>query len=68
MVDRATALSEGEDCEGPDLIYLPEVTFDLKKFGEKVKKLLETKHPSLWRCQKGSAPRKNLCVRAWKQH
>ena len=44
----ATALSEGEDCEGPDLIYLPEVTFDLKKFGEKVKKkkLLETK-PSI---------------------
>ena len=30
----ATALSEGEDCEGPDLIYLPEVTFDLKKFCE----------------------------------
>ena len=39
----ATALSAGEDCDGPDLIYLPEITFDLKKFGEKVKKLLEEK-------------------------
>ena len=39
----ATALSEGEDCEGPDLIYLPEIPFDLKKFGDKVRKLLEKK-------------------------
>ena len=39
----ATALSKGEDCEGPDLIYLPEVAFDLKKFMKKVKKLLEIK-------------------------
>ncbi len=39
----ASALAKGEDCEGPDLIYLPEISFDLKKFGEKVKKLLEKK-------------------------
>ena len=39
----STALSVGEDCAGPDLIYLPEITFDLKKFGEKVKKLLKEK-------------------------
>lgn len=39
----ATALAKGEDCEGPDLIYLPEIPFDLKKFGEKVKKILEKK-------------------------
>lgn len=39
----ATALAKGEDCEGPDLIYLPEIPFDLQKFGEKVKKILETK-------------------------
>ncbi len=39
----SSALAEGEDCEGPDLIYLPELDFDIKKFGEKVGKLLERK-------------------------
>ena len=37
----ATALAKAEDCDGPDLIYLPEVPFDIKKFLEKVKELLE---------------------------
>ncbi|MEI3220241.1 MAG: 6-phosphofructokinase [Lachnoclostridium sp.] len=39
----SAALSQGEDCEGPDLIYLPELTFDLHKFSDKVKQLLEEK-------------------------
>lgn len=39
----ASALSRGEDCEGPDLIYLPEVAFDVPKFVERVRKLLEKK-------------------------
>lgn len=39
----ATALAKGEDCEGPDLIYLPEIPFDLHKFGDRVKKILEKK-------------------------
>lgn len=39
----AAALSKGEDCDGPDLIYLPELVFDLEKFVAKVKKLLEKK-------------------------
>ncbi len=39
----SAALAQGEDCEGPDLIYLPELDFDIKKFGEKVAKLLEKK-------------------------
>lgn len=39
----SAALAQGEDCEGPDLIYLPELDFDIKKFGEKVAKLLERK-------------------------
>ena len=39
----AAALSRGEDCEGPDLIYLPELTFDIDKFVDSVKKLLEKK-------------------------
>lgn len=37
----AAALSEGEDCPGPDMIYLPELVFDVDKFVAKVKKLLE---------------------------
>ncbi len=40
----AAALAKGEDCEGVDLIYLPEVPFDTEKFLEKVKKLLEKKN------------------------
>ena len=39
----AAALSKGEDCEGPDLIYLPELPFDLQLFGEKIKQLLQEK-------------------------
>ncbi len=39
----ATALSKSEDCEGPDLIYLPEVPFDIDKFLAKVKDLLNKK-------------------------
>lgn len=35
----ATALAAGEDCEGVDLIYLPEVAFDIDKFINKVKEL-----------------------------
>ena len=39
----ATALAKTEDCDGPDLIYLPEVPFDLASFTEKVKDLQEKK-------------------------
>lgn len=39
----AAALSKGEDCDGPDLIYLPELTFDVGKFTDKVKNLLKKK-------------------------
>ncbi|MDO5146074.1 MAG: 6-phosphofructokinase [Eubacteriales bacterium] len=39
----AAALSKGPDCSGPDLIYLPEVPFDLDVFMEKVKQLAEKK-------------------------
>lgn len=37
----AAALAQGEDCNGPDLIYLPELPFDIEQFGNKVKQLLE---------------------------
>ena len=39
----AAALSRSEDCEGPDLIYLPEVPFSIDGFVDSVKKLLEKK-------------------------
>ena len=37
------ALSRDVDCSGPDLIYLPEVTFDIDNFVERIQKLAETK-------------------------
>lgn len=39
----ATALAKGEDSPGPDLIYLPEVAFDIDKFLKKVRNLLSKK-------------------------
>lgn len=39
----AAALAKGEDCEGVDLIYLPELPFDVDAFVEKVGELLKTK-------------------------
>ena len=39
----ATALAKTEDCDGSDLIYLPEVSFDIDKFLKKVKELLKKK-------------------------
>lgn len=39
----ASALSKGPDCDGPDLIYLPEVPFNLDQFMEKVKYLASVK-------------------------
>lgn len=39
----AAALAKCEDCEGVDLLYLPEVPFDVDSFVEKVGKLLDTK-------------------------
>lgn len=40
----AAALAKGEDCPGPDMIYLPELSFDLEEFVAKVKKTLEKKN------------------------
>ncbi len=39
----ATALAKTEECEGPDAIYLPESIFDIDKFLQTVKNLLEKK-------------------------
>ena len=37
----AAALAKGEDCEGPDMLFLPEVTFDVDEFMKKVGALQE---------------------------
>lgn len=39
----AASLAKGDDCEGVDAIYLPEDTFDLDEFKNRVKKLAEEK-------------------------
>ena len=39
----AAALAKGEDCNGVDAIYLPERTFDMNAFMDKVKHLAATK-------------------------
>lgn len=39
----AVALADGEDCEGPDMIFLPEIPFDINTFVEKVKNLQKDK-------------------------
>ena len=39
----AAALAKGEDCEGPDMIFLPEISFDVDEFIKKVEKLQKEK-------------------------
>lgn len=39
----AAALAQGEDCQGPDMIYLPELTFDLDGFMKRIRALLAEK-------------------------
>ncbi len=40
----ASVLSRGEDCYGPDLIYLPEVNFDIEDFKARVADILSTRN------------------------
>ena len=40
----AACLAEGEDCQGPDAIYLPEIAFDVDKFVAKCQELLSKKN------------------------
>lgn len=39
----AAALAKGEDCQGVDLIYLPELAFDIDKFMARIKELSSQK-------------------------
>jgi 6-phosphofructokinase 1 len=40
----AASLAKSEDCEGVDLLYLPELSFDLEKFMDKIGELLQKKN------------------------
>lgn len=39
----AAALATGEDCEGPDMLFLPEITFDVDAFMKKVAEIHKKK-------------------------
>jgi 6-phosphofructokinase 1 len=39
----ASALAKGEDCEGVDMIYVPETVFDIDKFLAKIEEVHKTK-------------------------
>ena len=39
----AAALAKGEDCEGPDMIFLPEIPFDVDEFMKKDEQLQKEK-------------------------
>jgi 6-phosphofructokinase 1 len=40
----AASLAKSEDCEGVDLLYLPELSFDVEKFMDKIGELLQKKN------------------------
>ena len=39
----SSALAKGEDCDGVDMIFLPEICFDLDKFVQKIEEKQKTK-------------------------
>ncbi len=39
----AAALAKGEDCEGPDMLFLPELTFDVERFMNQVAEIHKRK-------------------------
>ena len=39
----AAALAKGEDCEGPDMLFRPELTFDVDTFRKKVEEIHKVK-------------------------
>ena len=59
----ASALSRAEDCTGPDLIYLPEVTFDYDKFLSQIAEKSKLNKPIIVAVSEGvkTADGKYLC-------
>lgn len=63
----ATALARTEECDGPDLIYLPEITFDIDKFLENVKEMQETRDAVVIAVSEGIKFNVNNLVVVWYQ-
>ncbi len=59
----SSVLAKGGDCPGPDLIYLPERSFDVDDFTCRVKKLLEVKNTVVVAVSEGItlADGRNVC-------
>lgn len=62
----AAALAKGDDCEGADLIYLPETVFDIEKFLTKVEEIHKSKKQVLVAVSEGvkTADGKYVCEAA----
>ena len=60
----AACLAGGDDCEGPDLILLPEVPFDQDKFLAKVDELQRRKSNVIIAASEGVDRRRHLSVRS----
>ncbi len=59
----SSILSKGSDCQGPDLICLPEVPFDMEVFAGKIEKLLQAKNSVVVALSEGVAlaDGRNVC-------
>ncbi len=58
----STALAEGEDCDGPDMIYLPEIPFDIINFRDRVAELLKKKRSVVVAISEGIRDEKGVYV------
>ena len=61
----AAALAKAEDCEGVDMICLPEVPFNVDHFVEKVERMQKEKPPSSSPCPRASSWRMAAMSASW---
>mgnify|MGYP001091389573 FL=1 len=58
----AAALATGEDCEGPDMLFLPEITFDIDHFMKKVTDLQKVKKSVVVAISEGVKVADGMCA------
>ncbi len=58
----ASALSKGEDCEGPAMVFLPEVPFDYEYVKKRVSELMKTKKSLVITMSEGIRTREGMYV------
>ena len=61
----AAALAKAEDCEGVDMICLPEVPFNVDHFVEKVERMQRRSRPSSSPCPRASSSRMAASSASW---